>query len=276
MAEIFETLSPGPAGKVKPAGRIAELPASDLTKIASRAQQRQQSIVDQSLSPSDSELFPVTPTHQRTKLAPGLYGLSGQAQGVGGVTNTVSNDAIAGSAGQSAGGGGVVDDLFDAPTRAPSRLESEPEDVGYADLSPTQRNSALRSTGMDVVDYAVDPETRQMRRASSGAAVLAFKSPIGGQQVFLAEDGAPAHAALMKAVNDSNVRALPVDGRDDYEVGWRVHPDDMGRFRAMVNYLEPGSAVADGDTFRVSFSDSNSLNRAFMRAPFGSRRKAGR
>jgi len=241
---------------------LAELPASDLSQIAARAQKKQQAIVDKNLSPDDSTIFPVTPT----KIGPTP---TGQSNGVEGITNSVSNAAMAGSRQASVG-----IDPFAPPTSNGDGLEPEPQDTEYGSLSPTQRNAALRRTGMEVTNHAIDPVTRKARRSASGASVLEFKSPIGGQQVYLAEDAAPAHAALMKAVNDSNLRAMPVDGDDDYQVGWRVHPDDRAQFMEMARYLEAGDLSDDGSTLRVRFGESNSLNRSFMRSPFGTKKKA--
>jgi hypothetical protein len=266
MAEVFETLTgAGDPFSSSGSGRLVQAKASDLSQVASRASQRQQALVDRDLSPSDSEVFSPRPKSKNDKT--GLGTPSGQMQGVPGVTNSVSNAAAAGT-----DLSGILDEDL-APTHQPFRLGTEPQDVEYGDLSPAQRGAALRSTGMEAVDYAVDPETKKMRRAKTGAAVLAFKAPLGGEQLFLAEDGAPAHAALMKAVNDGNLRAMPTNGSDDYGVSWNVHPEDRARFMRVVEYFEPGSLEEGADgRVQVGFTEQNSLNRTFMRAPFGSKK----
>ena len=249
MAELYESLSAPSVNAMARSGSLVEAPASDLSKVASRAQLRQQRIIDRDLSPDLNQDMRVGAS-KRDSDRSGLGDVSGQPQGVKGITNSVPKAAVS------------------------AKVEARPLDMDYTSLSPTQRGAALRDTGMDAVDFAVNETDGAVRKSRSGAAVLAFKLPTIDEPLFLAEDGAPAHAALIKAVEKSGVRAIPANGAGEYEVGWRVHPQDRGRFMKMLKYLEAGGVteLPDGK-LAVVFTESNALNREFMRAPFGSRKK---
>tara|TARA_R110001632_G_scaffold49221_4_gene123512 strand:- start:2008 stop:2820 length:813 start_codon:yes stop_codon:yes gene_type:complete len=268
MAELYESLSAPSVNAMARSGSLVEAPASDLSKVASRAQLRQQRIIDRDLSPDLNQDMRVGAS-KRDSDRSGLGDVSGQPQGVKGITNSVPKAAVAGSMGQ---GDFVLDDGM--PLFVSAKVEARPLDMDYTSLSPTQRGAALRDTGMDAVDFAVNETDGAVRKSRSGAAVLAFKLPTIDEPLFLAEDGAPAHAALIKAVEKSGVRAIPANGAGEYEVGWRVHPQDRGRFMKMLKYLEAGGVteLPDGK-LAVVFTESNALNREFMRAPFGSRKK---
>jgi len=266
MAELFESLSaPDPfAGSRE--GNLVQAAASDLSRVASRAAVRQQSLVERDLAPSENDVMAPTPRSKKDKT--GLGAPSGQIQGLKGVTNTVSNASVQGASEDFSWLDG--EDVAPVSSLLSQRLVSRPEGVEYADLSPVQKSAALRHVGLEADDFAVDPETKKLRRSSTGAAVLAFKSPVGEGRLFIAEDGAPAHSALMQAVKKVGLRAAPVNGRSDYDVGWQVHPEDRKRFLSLAKYFEPGSLKVDGDMVQVAFTDQNNLNRSFIRAPFGS------
>lgn len=268
MAEFYESLAAPSVDAMVRSGSLVEAPASDLSKVASRAQLRQQRIIDRDLSPDLNQDMGVRPL-KRDSDKSGLGDVSGQPQGVKGVTNSVPKAAVEGSMGQA---DFVLDDI--APSSVPTKVEARPLDTDYTSLSPTQRGAALRDTGMDAVDFAVNETDGGMRKSRSGAAVLAFQLPSVAEPLFLAEDGAPAHAALIKAIGKSGVRAIPANGSGEYEVSYTVHPEDRARFARMVGYLEAGrmEELSDGK-FAVEFTESNAVNREFMRAPFGSRKK---
>ena len=272
MAELYETLAGTPA-PVRQGGSV-EVQASKLGEFATRAVKRQQSLVDNRLTPNLSDVMNPKPALKTDKT--GLGAPSGQPQGLPGITNTVSNAAVAGAGGPAGLNQDVLD--FDAPpTARPDRLPEQPLDTQYASLSPVQRNSALRSTGLEAVDHAIDPQTKGVRKSASGATVLALKSDWGESgSLFLAEDGVAAHAALMKAARKAGLRAFPTNGDSEYEVGWVVHPSDRAKFNKMAQYLEAGNVSDSTDgRIKVVFTEQNSLNREFMRAPFGTKRKGG-
>ena len=272
MAEIFESLNPPstpPRG-----GKLAEVRASDLSQVASRASARQQRIVDTQLSPQDVDTMPVTSNK---------FGkpVTGQVQGTAGVTNPVSNAAAQGAA-SSGAIAGILGDELEAPTKGSDMVGTKPEDTEYGSLTPTQRHASFQDIGMQVEDFATDPESGKMIRTETGAGVLSFRPPKSNgraRSLFLAEDSVPAHAALIEAVGRVGLRAMAVDGADSYTTEWRVHPDDRAAFRRMGESLDaefgegPGSA---GGSVTCRFDHRNKVNKKFMRAPFGSRKRGGK
>jgi len=268
MAEIFESLNPPstpPRG-----GKLAEVRASDLSQVASRASARQQRIVDTQLSPQDVDTMPVT----SNKLGKPV---TGQVQGTEGVTNPVSNAAAQGAA-SSGAIAGILGDELEAPTKGSEMVGTKPQDMEYGSLTPTQRHSSFQDIGMQVESFATDPESGQMIRTETGAGVLSFRPPKSNGRdapLFLAEDSAPAHGLLMEAVGKVGLRAMAVDGADGYTVEWKVHPDDAEAFRRVAEVMDADFGEDNG-VLSVRFDQRNTVNKQFMRAPFGSRKSGGK
>jgi hypothetical protein len=268
MAEIFESLNPAPSGPPR-GGKLAEVRASDLSQVAVRASARQQRIVDTQLSPQDADTMPVTSDK---------FGktVTGQVQGTEGVVNSVSNAAAEGAT--SGAIAGILGDELEAPIKGSDMVGTKPQDVEYGSLTPTQRHASFQDVGLQVESFATDPESGKMIRTETGAGVLSFRPPKSNGRdaaLFLAEDGAPAHAALLDFVGKKGLRAMAVDGADGYTTSWRVHPDDELTFRKACAVM--GADLGDDDGgFSVRFDHRNMFNKEFVRAPFGSGKKAGK
>jgi len=117
-----------------------------------------------------------------------------------------------------------------------------------------------------------------MIRTETGAGVLSFRPPKSNGRnapLFLAEDSAPAHAMLMEAVGRAGLRAIAVDGADGYTTEWKVHPEDEAAFRRMGHRMRADFGEDDG-VLSVRFDHRNSVNKNFMRAPFGSGKAGGK
>lgn len=249
-------------------GTVGTLNGSDLSQLASEAQRRQQEATrNNPIRPGQSQ-FPIQD-------APGsLDNLLGRGQQADREPES-SGSPLADFAAPSPT---TLDDVV-LPVAAPQQMEPEPQDTSYAELSPTQRNRAITNLEVDVVDYVANEEGRAIT-TQSGAALLAIDPRYNGSpQVFLAEDGIAAQAALFQLVERLGVNATvetsdSIPSRDQgYATEWQVPAEQFTQFRRLVDELGESRVDIDGDRVRVTFDRNNRLNRFFNRNPFGSTRE---
>lgn len=264
MPQVFESLNPLPS--------VVSTTGDELQSLASRARQRQQEILKNNPVGRAGNPFPVQSV---SGTLPNLLGRGdgqtlAQPQGLQGVTNVNvgGQRRIPPSEQRQAS----VGDFLDAfPTSAPTSLEPHPLDTPYTDLSPTQRNSALRSLGVRVGDFALDAKTGQAHRTDSGALVLQAEVD-GGDKMFLAEDGIGAHAVMARVARKLGIGAVPRDSTKDlgYTVAWVVPRGREDQFLAALGELQPENVVLENGEIHVTFGPEHGLNRTFMQSPFGS------
>ena len=282
MPEVFESFTRSdaastPSTQQRAQGPLVETSASDLGELASRAQQRQRKLLDTSRK-LGSNIFPA---QNEPGAMPNLLGGSGQPQGIKGVANVIPNRNKVNHNDVSKRSGQIdaADLGFAPPVEKPKALEDRPLDVGYAALTPTQRNQALRSLKVDVKNFAQNPDTGEPWRTGSGATILAFDSKLSGaEDLFLAEDAIAAHSVVFGVVRDAGIKAVPsVRGgsdRDDhgYAVEWDIELSELERFRHVMDELGPDSVLnLGGGKMRVTFSAEHKLNSFFSKSPFGSK-----
>ena len=190
MPEVFESFTRSdaastPSTQQRAQGPLVETSASDLGELASRAQQRQRKLLDTSRK-LGSNIFPA---QNEPGAMPNLLGGSGQPQGIKGVANVIPNRNKVNHNDVSKRSGQIdaADLGFAPPVEKPKALEDRPLDVGYAALTPTQRNQALRSLKVDVKNFAQNPDTGEPWRTGSGATILAFDSKLSGAEDFAVE-----------------------------------------------------------------------------------------
>ena len=261
MPEIFESLNPIPS--------VVTTSGEELNSLATRARQRQQQIL-QNNPLSQQSSFGSQPTPGTATNPLGPDNPLAQPQGIPGVTNV----NVGGQQRVPPSEQPSVDQVPSGPpTSAPLELESEPLDTGYTDLTPTQRNTAMRNQGMKVGDFATDPETGQARRSDTGALVLRIETD-NGDGMFLAEDGIGAHAAMTKITRRLGIGAVPQDSQHGgdlgYTVAWSVPRGREQQFLAAVRQMKPDNVVLEGGRYHITFDAAHQVNRNFMRAPFGS------
>ncbi len=261
MTGVFNNLSPIPTGPT-------ETPLSEVETLATKSRKRQQEILRN--NPVNGALAPFP-----AERAPGTFqNLLGsgetlaQPQGVEGVTNVnTGTGSRTAPSNQPQTPSEVLEDL--PPTSAPTRLEPQPLDTPYTDLTPTQRNSALRARGVTVGDYAVNQEG-QAHRTETGALVLSVEAG-GRDRMFLAEDGIGAHSATFQIMQRLGLGAVPQDSTRDlgYTVAWTVPQGREQQFLSAMAELKPSDVQLQNGQYHITFAPHHGLNRTFMSAPFG-------
>ena len=238
-----------------PTARVAEINARDLTEIASRAQQRQQAILE--ANPGDGSLFPV---QEVNGALPNLLSTTNPGQvNSPQQSSSVDRTARAGSDGSVS----PVSESGQSQVGAPQQPAPRLSEASFEQLTPTQRLEAYGSVFAQRVD-AVVGEDGSFQTSESGSPIVAFQPRNSEAVITVAQEVVPASAMFAEAMRRLRVQAQPTSSGEKTV----TYAGDEGSVVALARKFGAKIARSAEGGIDVQFDSTHPLNTRFHEAPF--------